>query len=302
MRFAMEHVGLASLDPAALVRWYVGKLHARVIFENGHTPPAFLVELPGGALIEIYPASHTIPETSYNRLGGLRHLALSVESIEEARAELEGREVTFPDPIKPAAGGGRVLFFADLHGNLLHLVERPAGWNPRSAEEIFDVVNAQDEVIDHRPRSEVHRRGLLHRAVHVLVFNSQGEIFLQKRSMLKDCFPGTWDSSASGHLDRGEAYDACAVRELGEEIGLRVTAPPERLFRVEACPETGFEFVWVYRSIAEGPFQLQASEVDEGGWFPPEHVNRWIAERPGEFAPAFPLIWSRLSREGVPRR
>ena len=85
-------------------------------------------------------------------------------------------------------------------------------------EEIFDVVNERDEVIDHRPRSEVHRLGLRHRAVHVLVFNARGDVFLQKRSMLKDCFPGTWDSSASGHLDQGEAYDDCAVRELREEI------------------------------------------------------------------------------------
>lgn len=164
------------------------------------------------------------------------------------------------------------------------------------SEEIFDVVNDRDEVIDARPRSEVHRLKLLHRAVHVLVFNSRGEIFLQKRSMLKDCFPGTWDSSASGHLDRGESYDACAVRELAEEIGLKVASVPSRLFRVEACAETGQEFVWVYRQDSEGPFRLQPEEVDAGGWFAPEVVTRWIHQRPVEFAPAFPLIWSRLQK------
>ncbi|HAM72796.1 MAG TPA: hypothetical protein DCM86_14235 [Verrucomicrobiales bacterium] len=298
MRFALEHVGLASLDSTSLARWYVGTLHARVIFDNGQNPPAFLVELPGGGVIEIYPASHATPETGYNRLAGLRHLALSVEAIEPAREELEARGVVFSGPVKPAGGGGRVLFFADPEGNLLHLVERPQGWDPRPAEEIFDVVNERDEVIDRRPRSEVHRRGLLHRAVHVLVFNARGEIFLQKRSMLKDCFPGTWDSSASGHLDSGEEYDACAVRELREEIGLRIETPPERLFRVEACPETGFEFVWVYRCRSEGPFVLQPSEVEKGGWFSPVEVDGWISERPAEFASAFPLIWSRLALLG----
>ena len=64
-------------------------------------------------------------------------------------------------------------------------------------EEIFDVVNDRDEVIDCQPRSEVHRLGLKHRATHVLVFNSRGEVFLQKRSMKKDRQPGVWDSSAS---------------------------------------------------------------------------------------------------------
>src|SRR5688572_31217226 len=89
------------------------------------------------------------------------------------------------------------------------------------AEEIFDVVNERDEVIGQKPRSEIHRLKLKHRAVHVLVFNSKGQLFLQKRSMTKDCFPGTWDSSASGHLDCGEEYDACARRELREELGDR---------------------------------------------------------------------------------
>src|SRR5215212_4288067 len=115
------------------------------------------------------------------------------------------------------------------------------------SEEIFDVVNERDEVIDRKPRSEVHRLGLLHRAVHVLVFNASGEVFLQKRSMLKDRQPGVWDSSTSGHVDSGEDYDICAERELREEIGLTVAETPGRLFKLDACEETDQEFVWVYR-------------------------------------------------------
>src|SRR2546427_9918459 len=118
--------------------------------------------------------------------------------------------------------------------------------------EIFDVVNDRDEIIGRNTRAEVHRLGLQHRAVHILVFNSRGEIFLQKRSMKKDCFPGAWDSSASGHLDSGETYGACAVRELREEIGLELAGPLEKLYKVDACPDTGYEFVWVYRCAAEG--------------------------------------------------
>src|SRR5436853_3949962 len=124
------------------------------------------------------------------------------------------------------------------------------------SEEIFDVVNERDEVIGQERRSEVHRLGLQHRAVHVLVFNGRGEVFLQKRSMNKDTFPGAWDSSASGHLNTGETYDACAVRELREELGWTVVNCDEKLFKMEACEETGQEFVWVYRCVAEGPFTL----------------------------------------------
>ena len=167
-------------------------------------------------------------------------------------------------------------------------------YSSRMSEEIFDVVNDRDEVIGRERRSEVHRLGLKHRAVHVLVFNARGELFLQKRSMLKDNHPGVWDSSSSGHLDSGEDYDACAVRELGEEIGLFIEQPPTRLFKVDACHETGQEFVWVYHCEAEGPFTLHPEEIDDGGWFAPAALAAWLEQRPHEFAPAFVLIWLKF--------
>jgi isopentenyl-diphosphate delta-isomerase type 1 len=159
------------------------------------------------------------------------------------------------------------------------------------SEDIFDIVNERDEVIGRAPRGEVHARGLLHRAVHVLVFNSRGEVFLQKRSMKKDRQPGVWDSSCSGHVDSGEDYDQTAVRELREEIGLNLSAPPQRLFKIDACEETDAEFVWVYRCENGGPFQLHPDEIETGGWFTPERISAWIQEKPQEFAPAFVMIW-----------
>ncbi|MDB6109850.1 MAG: hydrolase [Pedosphaera sp.] len=165
------------------------------------------------------------------------------------------------------------------------------------ADEIFDVVDERDEVIGQRTRGEVHRLGLRHRAVHILVFNRRGELFLQKRSLQKDTFPGAWDSSTSGHLDQGEDYDAGAVRELWEEIGLKVAEPPARWFRIDACLETGQEFVWVYRCESEGPFNLHPHEIEAGDWFAPEAITNWMAERPGDFAKALLLIWERVMEE-----
>ncbi len=161
-------------------------------------------------------------------------------------------------------------------------------------EEIFDVVDDFDQVVGRQTRSEVHRLGLKHRAVHVLVFNLRGQVFLQKRSMTKDRQPGLWDSSASGHLDCGEDYDACAVRELREEIGLMLDTPPRRLFKLAASGETDQEHVWVYRCQAEGPFTLHPDEIERGDWFEPAAVTRWMSERPQDFASALLLIWKRL--------
>jgi isopentenyl-diphosphate delta-isomerase type 1 len=160
-------------------------------------------------------------------------------------------------------------------------------------EDIFDVVNERDEVIDAKPRSVVHTQGLLHRAVHVFVFNGRGDIFLQKRSMKKDRQPGVWDSSCSGHVDSGETYDQSAVRELGEELGLKIKSPLEKLFKIDACEEADAEFVWIYRCKSEGPFELHPDEIERGDWFTTARVSQWMAEKPGEFAPAFVLIWKK---------
>jgi isopentenyl-diphosphate delta-isomerase len=162
------------------------------------------------------------------------------------------------------------------------------------SEEIFDVVNERDEVIGQAPRKEVHACGLWHRALHVLVFNARGEVFLQKRSMKKDTAKGKWDSSSSGHLDTGEDYDACAVREVREEIGLVLIYPPQRLFKIDACKETGWEFCWVYRYESEGPFVLHPDEIETGAWFAPDAVTQWVNEKPHDFASAFVLIWKTL--------
>ena len=150
----------------------------------------------------------------------------------------------------------------------------------KTQDELFDVVDENDRVVRQAPRREVHARGWLHRAVHVLVFNRAGQVFLQKRSLAKDLSPGLWDSSCSGHLDAGEDYDAAAWRELQEEIGLNLPRPPTRWRRIEACADTGQEFVWVYRLESEGPFTLCPEEIERGEWVAPKALADYPVSRP----------------------
>ncbi|HXR07361.1 MAG TPA: 16S rRNA (adenine(1518)-N(6)/adenine(1519)-N(6))-dimethyltransferase RsmA [Candidatus Acidoferrum sp.] len=164
---------------------------------------------------------------------------------------------------------------------------------PPLPDEIFDIVNEKDEVIGRLPRRVVHRDGHRHRAVHVLVFDGRGRIFLQKRSMTKDTYPGVWDSSASGHLASGEDYAAGAERELREELGWSGADAPRPLFKIAACAGTGQEFVWAYRCESEGPFTLHPEEIERGEWFTPAEVNELLARNPRDFAPSFGLIWRR---------
>jgi glyoxylase I family protein len=123
---SFEHLGLASANPDALRSWYVSVLGAEDVYADGKTPPAFFIRFPGGLLIEIYASNSRLEETANNSLAGWRHLALRVERIEPVRDVLAARGVDFQQQIKPAGGGGRVLFFKDPEGNLWHLVERSA--------------------------------------------------------------------------------------------------------------------------------------------------------------------------------
>jgi len=128
MNFNLEHIGIPAKDSVALKIWYERTLGARHLWDNGQSPPTSLIAL-GNVWLEIYPSDKSVPQTADNKLAGFRHLALRVASIDAAKAELEKCGVKFTEETRPAAGGGKVLFFADGEGNLLHFVERAADFN-----------------------------------------------------------------------------------------------------------------------------------------------------------------------------
>lgn len=163
----------------------------------------------------------------------------------------------------------------------------PAGI--QAASERFPVVDGQDRLVGEAPRAEVHGNNLRHRAVHILVFNHLGELFLQKRSSRKDRHPRLWDSSAAGHVDAGEDYDVAANRELQEELG--VSAELTRLVKLPASETTGQEFIWLYHARHDGPFELARSEIEYGEFFPTDIVSDWVKARPNDFAPGFVECW-----------
>jgi glyoxylase I family protein len=127
MNISVEHIAIPAADPSALTNWYEKILGAKLVFDNGQNPATYLISL-ANVWLEIYREEAPLPERGNNKLAGFRHLALKVDSIATARTELEKRGVKFTEEIRPAAGAGNVLFFADGEGNLLHLVERPVNF------------------------------------------------------------------------------------------------------------------------------------------------------------------------------
>ena len=165
------------------------------------------------------------------------------------------------------------------------------------SQELLDVVDEDDRIVGVKTRAEIHALGLMHRSVHILVFNSQDQLFIQKRSMSKDNAPGLWDSSAAGHVDSGEDYHSCAIRELGEELGLTVTTSLEPLFRLPASTITGMEHCIVYRVVNEGPFELQAEEIDEGAWVSGIEMDRRVAAEDPTLTQVLQFIWGKYRQD-----
>jgi 16S rRNA (adenine1518-N6/adenine1519-N6)-dimethyltransferase len=160
---------------------------------------------------------------------------------------------------------------------------------PKAAQhgaERFDVVDEQDQIVRPEFRDVIHVNNYLHRAVHMLLFNARGDLYLQKRSIWKDRNPGRWDSSAAGHVDSGEDYATAAARELREELGIE--APPlEPIGRLTPTAENGWEFIQIYRGTHEGPFHPASLEVETGAFFPLEKIQAWAAQSPQDFSPVF---------------
>lgn len=141
-----------------------------------------------------------------------------------------------------------------------------------AGDEIVLIVDELNREIAHVPRRVMREGGLIHRACYILVFNKNREIFVQKRTMTKDIYPGYLDVATGGVVLAGESYELSAKRELAEELGVH-----------KASLTSHFDFyhdadgnrVWgrVFSCTAEGPFVLQAEEVEDGFFIGVEEVQ-----------------------------
>jgi 16S rRNA (adenine1518-N6/adenine1519-N6)-dimethyltransferase len=163
-------------------------------------------------------------------------------------------------------------------------------------EEIFDVCDEEDRVIGQLPRSVVHARKLRHRAVHVFVFNSRGELLLQLRSAEKDEYPLCYTSSASGHLGAGETYAEAAPRELEEELGLSGCVL-EWLAKFPAGPETSQEHTVLYRTSRDVIPRVDPREIASAEFYALDEIDAMLAREPEKFSPCLVTLFEWYRRE-----
>lgn len=155
--------------------------------------------------------------------------------------------------------------------------------------EVYDVIDSADRVIGQATRGDVHKDpSLVHRCIVILVFRN-GELFLQKRSMTKDSFPGIWTCSVAGHVDSGESYEIAAARELGEELGIKAVRPLTLIDEkvMHYARETERTRFFRYDDDTETPVVLDPNETSEGRFFP---VTTALLTDIGTVMPATPCL------------
>jgi isopentenyl-diphosphate delta-isomerase type 1 len=168
--------------------------------------------------------------------------------------------------------------------------------------EIFEIVDENDRVIGQAPRSECHGNpALVHRVAHVLVFNSRGELLLQKRSAAKDIQPGKWDTSVGGHLDPGESYLEAACREMREELGIE-GVKLTWLYASKVRNDVESENVATYLALYDGEFVFDPAEIDTVRFWSGDEIETSLGRE--VFTPNFEeewanwKEWNRLRQKG----
>lgn len=140
-------------------------------------------------------------------------------------------------------------------------------------DELFIVVDEQDNVLDYRSRYECHHdSSLIHRTVSIVLSDKIGNIVLQKRSMNKDTEPGKYTVSASGHVEKGQSYQEAAERELLEEIGVKT--PLQFIKKLIVRTKKESEMATVFTGTYSGIFHPAADEVDMVKYYTKEDINK----------------------------
>ncbi|MFH1292288.1 MAG: NUDIX domain-containing protein [bacterium] len=148
-------------------------------------------------------------------------------------------------------------------------------------------VDEDDNVIGSKPNNQFKNSPYITRSSHLYLFNSKGEVLLQKRSVQKSLWPGLYDISVSGTNQVGETYEQALVREVKEEIGIDLEVF-EEMYSYTFRSNIHNANKKAFRAVHEGPFTIDKSEVDSIQWYNLEELRQLVEKFPEKFCPPFP--------------
>jgi len=142
--------------------------------------------------------------------------------------------------------------------------------------EFLDIVDENDKVVGKAPKPEIYEKKSMHRIVHILIFNSKGEMALQLRGKNLPFCPDHWSTSVGGHVSSGEECETAALREYEEELGK--STPISFLFKDFYEDKRGLKkFLYTYKAEFEGPFEnLSPREVQKVEYFTIEDIKKMV--------------------------
>ena len=161
-----------------------------------------------------------------------------------------------------------------------------------NSKELFPIVDEEGRVTGSATRGECHNGSrLLHPVVHLHVFNSNGELYLQKRPDWKDIQPGKWDTAVGGHIDFGETPDQALRREVSEELGI-TDFIPERVGQYVFDSRRERELVYVNRTVYDGEIRPSKDELAGGSFWRIDEIRAAIGQ--GILTPNFESEYQRF--------
>lgn len=170
-------------------------------------------------------------------------------------------------------------------------------------EEMVVLVDEQDEILGYMGKLEAHKKGLLHRAISVVVFNTAGEMLLQQRALTKYHWAGIWSNTCCSHPRKDEDYKAAAVRRLHEELGFKIELKEEFRFVYKAFDKpsglTEHEYDVVFTGIYDGSFEYNRDEVNATKWMKVDDLLHDIDRTPDEYSFWFKIILDEFKKRGT---
>ena len=158
------------------------------------------------------------------------------------------------------------------------------------------LVDEKDNQIGTGKKSKIHKEGRLHRAFSILIFNSKGELLLQKRAKTKYHSGGLWTNTCCSHPRAGEDLRGAARKRLKEEMGIEAELEEKFsfIYKVKLGDLTEHEFDHVFMGKFNGKPEINPEEADDWKWMGIQKLKKDIKENPENYAFWFKIIIHRL--------